>query len=142
MEINIEDHISSEEMKAIAIEQFSLVCAEAYRTDHERILSNTAYHIVMAEADKIIDGDIVEIITKKTVELIDDLSQYCVFNRKSLRGEDDSAGVKVMDKAVKENAALINEKVVEAISNISKDDVIDNILDADFEIKFNLRDKE
>jgi Tfp pilus assembly ATPase PilU len=79
MPINIEDHLTAEEMKQIARDAFSEQCAEKFRTDHERNFGNVAHKIVWGEVDKLIDGNIAEAIAQRVAEIIPKVSEHTIF---------------------------------------------------------------
>ena len=138
MSINIEDHLSADEMKEIARDAFAAHCAETFRTDHERIFSNAAHKIVWAEVDKIIDGDLAALIAEKTKGAITKLDTYTVFRQKGVYDRQDSAGYLALAAAVEKHKERIGNRVIALADTITKTDVMEALEAGDFTVKLSL----
>lgn len=77
IKINIEDYLDKEEIK----ELISYEISKSAKNDAERILSNTAYSVVFDAVDKALDNKAKDIIKEKTLDIINNLSDFCLFRR-------------------------------------------------------------
>jgi hypothetical protein len=137
-DVNIEDHLSADEMKAIAADAFAAHCAEKFRTDHERIFGNIAYQMVWDEVDKVIDGDAAEIIAQRVAEVIPKISEFTVFRRKGIYEKQDSPGSIELKAAVERHRGAIGERVACLAGEITKQDLLEAIQDSKFNFKMSL----
>ena len=118
MEINIQDHLTSEEIKEIVIDELRLNIRSLLQNEKnaERILSNLSYAIVYDEIDKTFPNSR-EYIKNKTLDVIRNSNSYSIFRFKWNTGEAESLGAKYIEEAVKENKSLLVDKVKETIEN-------------------------
>ena len=65
-------------------------------------------------------------IKEKVKNIIENLSDYCVFKEKSVF-EKESLGQKLLNNAVEENKNILNEKVIEIYKGLSKQDIATEI---------------
>lgn len=107
--INIDDYISEAERKEIARDCFRQICLDKFKDDHERIFSNAAHHIVMDEVSRAFDGKHVEHLKCKTIEVINGLSAFTVFDKGSAYSHE-GAGYAALKLAVHENQKHLNER--------------------------------
>jgi hypothetical protein len=135
---SVEDYLSEDEMKEIAREAFTTHCAEAFRTDHERIFSNAAHKIVWEEVDKIVDGDLAALIAEKTKGAITKLDTYTVFRQKGVYERQDSAGYLVLAASVEKHKERIGNRVIALAETITKTDVMEALEAGDFTFKLSL----
>lgn len=139
MPINIEDHLTAEEMKQIARDAFAEQCAEKFRTDHERIFGNVAHKIVWGEVDKLIDGDIAEAIAQRVAEIIPKISDYTVFRAKGVYDRDESPGQTAIKAAVKYHECALRDRVAHLAKTITKQNVIDLLVDSDLTLQISAK---
>lgn len=119
--INVLDYLSESEISEIAKDEVRNVI-RGYLGNEEntkRVLSNIAYEIVFDEVDRHIGEDSRKKIAELTEKQITkDSFGYMVFRDKSY-GSPASLAYQIMEQAVKDNKAIIQDKVKEAI--IEKD---------------------
>jgi hypothetical protein len=139
MPVNIEEYLSEGEMKNIAREAFTAHCAEVFRKDHERIFGNVAHKMVWDEVDKLVDGDITEAIAKRVAEIIPQISEYTVFRAKGIYDREESPGQTALRAAVNRHAATLGERVAYLAGEITKQDVIDMLLDSDLTLQISAK---
>lgn len=139
MNVSIEDYLNESEMQEIVRNAFADHCANVFRDDHERIFGNVAYKMVWQEVDKLIDGDIAEAIAKRVAEIIPELSQYAVFRAKGIYDREDSPGHIALKAAIAENKTTLVERVAQLAMDVTKQDVIDLLLDSDLTLQVSAR---
>ena len=135
MNINIEDYLTDLEMKDIARDAFRESCLATYRKDSDRILGNVAHRMVWEEVNKVMDGKLEETIVAKVKGIVTTLSSYSVFNRKGVYEKEDSVGQQMLDAAVRTQKVRIENRVIKMAEGITKEDVIDLMVDGDFSFK-------
>jgi phosphoribosylformylglycinamidine (FGAM) synthase PurS component len=83
MEINLQDHLSSDDMKAIAEQEFRAYVQRQLSTeaDLKRFLSNVAYDIVSELCDQTLDNTMMHTIQVNVEKVVSELSMYTVFQR-------------------------------------------------------------
>ena len=138
MDIDISEHLSADEMKQIAADAFAAHCAEKFKSDHERIFGNVAHKMVWAEVDKLVDGNIAEIIAKRVAEIAPKISEHTLFRRKGVYDREDSPGAIELKAAVQRHRDLIGERVAYLAGEITKQDLLEVIQDGDFNFKMSL----
>jgi len=131
--INIDDYLSEQEKKELAIEVFKeRISSEMFKSSKgsidsdseiQRIIGNISHEIVMNEVQKHIP-DFEKLITKKVSKIIteNDLS-YQVFKKKSAWDKDESLAVTYMQQTIIENRDLFKGRIKQAMENydLSKD---------------------
>ena len=120
MEINIIDYLDEEEIKNICDSEIRTQIKEHFKTEEnsKRLLSNLAYHIIKEEINKIVPNYEQELVAK-VISLIKskDLG-YQMFDFDSYgAGRNKSLGAKIIEQTIKENEALIKDKVINSILN-------------------------
>jgi len=114
MQINVEDYLSREDIVETIREQLQY----AIKKDAERILSNTAYSVVFDAVDKALDNKAKDIIKEKTIDIINKLSDFCLFRRADAWGGKASVGQEIVDKALIDNTDAIYKRVESVISGL------------------------
>lgn len=120
---DVTDYLSADDMRRIAEEEFRTVCRVKAHADFERILSNASYALVQRVVDAHFDGNMVETVKRKAVEVIEQLSAFTVFRRPDAWERDPSIGWAQLQDAVKNAAPLIQKRVEEIIAGMSDDDL-------------------
>lgn len=115
MQITVEDYLSREDIT----EMIRCRLNEAIRKDAERILSNTAYAVVFEAVDKALDDKAKDIIKEKTLDIINRLSEFCLFRRADAFGGKASVGQEIIDKALVDNTAAIYKRVESMIAELN-----------------------
>lgn len=137
VEINLDDYLSEQEKKDIAIEVFRGHCLEKFQKDSERIFSNAAYTTVAKLVDEQIEregGNLDQIIRDKAIQIIGKLSEHSVFKRADHWEKEESAAYKFLQKAVDDNAGLINTRVIELFKAIDQDDLAMRVADLTYRV--------
>ena len=129
MQIKVEDYLSREEIT----EMIRYRLDETIRKDAERILSNTAYAVVFEAVDKSLDNKAKDIIKEKTLDIINNLSDFCLFRRADAWGGKASVGQEVVDKALVDNTATIYKRVESIIAELNIEDRITQRVDDSLE---------
>ena len=121
MEINIKDYLSDEEIKHIAEGEVASAIRQRLNSEKEveRILSNLSYRHVFDAIDKTLGTDAMRFIEEKTLKEIKKLNDFHIFRPGSVF-EKKSEAYKHIDKAVEENAHIINEKVKESFETTTE----------------------
>jgi hypothetical protein len=115
--INIEDYLTPEEIKNECKEAVRGVIYTQYgksENELDRLLINLSYRYVFNMVDKAVDGNLETIIKEKVIEIINDLSPYCVF-RSSDYGSTESKGYKIIEEEVEKQRNHIRQKIYEVI---------------------------
>lgn len=127
MKIKFVDYLSEAERKEIVVSVFKERCEEAFLNDGKRILSNVSYEVVQKMVDNIFDGKLMEILTQRTVEIINNLTFYTVFKRKDHWDAEDSAGFKLLNEIVQASKPLIQARITEIINALDEEDMKESL---------------
>lgn len=126
MEVNIQDYLSNNEIKEIVKEQFANRVSKIFNTEYdtERIIGNLSYKFIWKVVDEEIGDNFQNRIKEKVVKIINDLTDFCVFRRKSDYEKEESIGQKILNEAVQENADIIKNKVKKHLENLDDEYII------------------
>lgn len=91
----------------------------------DTFISNISYINVFKKIDEEIPDFEIQ-IKEKVKNIIENLSEYCVFKEKTVF-EKASVGQKLLNNAVEENKNILNEKVIEIYKGLSKQDIATEI---------------
>lgn len=123
MNINIEDYLSDDEIKEIVKEELrEKIKSNIEKNGVIRFISNIGYHNVF----EIINKEIPEyenLVKEKTKEVIEGLTSFSVFRKADLVEREDSLGQKYLEKAIEDNKDIINNKVIEILNQLGKQDI-------------------
>ena len=137
--IEIMDYLSESEMKDIAAQVFKERCQDKFNKDHERIISNTGYEIVVKLIKEHYPENLEDLISKKAIDVIDGMSSHTLFAPKNAWDRETTGGFEALQKAVRDNDDLIQEKAVKMIEeyksfdtesyieSLVKDEIIDRL---------------
>jgi hypothetical protein len=135
MELRIEDYLSEEEIREIAKEEVIRQVREAIRKDDlDRIISNSAYKFIWKAVDEQIDDDLIDIIKDKTIKIINELSNYCVFRQRDAWQNEDSKAYTYMQQAIEDNKEIIFNKVKEIMMDIDKEKIMSEAYDIIYQV--------
>ena len=124
MEINIDDFISEDERREIAIETFRDKIKEAFGGDEysdsgkerDRVVKNAVSKWITDYVETTLTEEDKKLIREKTVEAIRDAHyEYRIFEKPDVWDRTEYTAYRVVTQAVKENEDFIKEKVTEAI---------------------------
>lgn len=115
-EVNIEDYLSKETVQDIIKDELRLLVKESFRKEKlDTLIANSSYEIVWKAVDEEMDGNLIETIKTKTLDIINDLSSYHVFHKKDVWEHEDSKAYIYMQQAIEENKDLIFSMTKERI---------------------------
>lgn len=124
MEINVEDYINEDEMKRIVTEEFQNKIRKYFC---ENKLSDLIYSLCNKEIRKTIEEEIPnfkEEIKQRISSTIKSVDKYEIFQRKdNFIYSEDSLGQKMLEEAIKENKDMLEQKVKNIFSELSKEDI-------------------
>lgn len=132
--INYTDYLDVDVIKNICVE----VLRSKLNKEAERILSNMSYDIAHGIINEILTPEQLDMVKKKTEDILSDVSSYNVFRAKNVWDRDESVAYKALREAMVENTPLIHEKVKEAIINHDYESLICDSEPEDF-VDFILR---
>ena len=113
--IEVMDYLTESEMKDIAKQVFRETCQDKYKKDHERIISNSGYEIIVKLIKEHYPESLEELVAKKSIDVINNLSSTTLFGCKNAWGKETTGGFEALQKAVKDNSDLIQEKAIKLI---------------------------
>jgi len=115
--IEVMDYLTESEMKDIAKQVFREVCQDKYKKDHERIISNSGYEIIVKLIKEHYPENLEELVANKAIQVINDLSPTTLFGCKNAWDKETTGGFEALQSAIKNNLNLINEKATQMISD-------------------------
>lgn len=137
--IAFEDYLSEDRKKEIAEAAFRDICAERFRNDAERIFSNSAYKAAWAVVDEMFDGKAADMIAAKIPAILDGLNEHAVFRAKGIYDREESPGQTALKEAVERHKNTLGERVAYLAGEVTKQDVIDMLLDSDLTLKISAK---
>lgn len=123
--MDISDYLSEPEMREIAIEEWRRMCREACDGNAERIIANIARDVAVSMVAESLGDGADELIRAKAVERIRNLSEFTVFRGPDAWDRGPSPAYTVLMDAVVANRDLVEQRVREAIHQLSKRDAIE-----------------
>ena len=123
--MKIEDYLTQEEMKEIAVEEFKKILDSDNK--RERILTNMSYNLGYGLIKEIITAEELEEIKRKTKNmLLNDKTvlKMAVYNKPDvwdMKRKDDLVVYNEIQKAIRENIDLVREIVILELKNIYLD---------------------
>jgi len=131
--INIDDFLSEDEKKEIAVRVFTGKLESISQAEIERIVSNNAYAIAQELVDKNFGDEYKESIKTKLPKIIDGLSSYTVFDRGDSYGafrKEATIAWKTVEDTVKANHGSIEARVINILENIDETTLREKISEA------------
>lgn len=129
MEIKFEDYLSNDEIHRIVVEEFRDKIKESIRRNGvSRFIANLSYQNVF----ELINDEAPNFeneIKEKTKEVIENLSSFSVFRKKDLVDNEDSLAQKYLEESVTNNREIIENRVKDILSELSKEDIAYEIND-------------
>ena len=115
-EVIIEDYLSREEIQDIVKDELRILVKDSFRKEKlDTLIANSSYKIVWKAVDEEMDGNLIETIKTKTLDIINNLSSYSVFHKKDVWEHEDSKAYIYMQQAIEENKDLIFSMTKERI---------------------------
>lgn len=131
-------YLSEEEIKELVVSELrevihneiSNIRPSKRMDNYERIISNAVYYFLEDEVNKIVKGDIRTIIEENVRKTLSnkDLS-FSIFRAKGTFDSEDSEGLTILRKAVRDNQSLIEEKVKDKINEISMTEIRESLME-------------
>ena len=116
-EVIIEDYLSREEIQDIVKDELRILVKDSFRKEKlDTLIANSSYKIVWKAVDEEMDGNLIETIKTKTLDIINNLSSYSVFHKKDAWEHEDSKAYIYMQQAIEENKDLIFSMTKERIT--------------------------
>lgn len=133
--INIEDYITPEEIKAVAMEAVKDSIMRTYNRDESniaRLISNLSYEFIFTAISNAIGEDAQTKITNQVKEILEEGSsiRYQLWRRKDAWEKTESPAIPILHKAIKDNEGLIRAKVMQSIDSYKFNDVQEAIYEA------------
>lgn len=125
MELKIENYLSESKMRDIAVEEFRTICREKFSSEGERILGNVGYAVARSLVIEALGDKADELIAEKAIEVINKLTDYSVFKKPDVWDHGSTPAYQTLQAAVLANKDLLNKKVRECISQLSKRDALE-----------------
>ena len=124
MNINFKDYLSEEEIKEIIIDELRKEAREHFCNEKEftRILTNISYYELWKKIEEEVPNS-QDIIKEKVKEELNKISSYDVFRRKGEFNNCNSLAYDILEKYVDENKNIIEDKVKDIFSELSKSDL-------------------
>lgn len=135
LKINIEDYITPEEIKVIAMGAVRDLIMQTFgrnERDIARLISNLSYEFVFKAVSDAIGEDAQAKISTKVKELLEDGSsiRYEMWRKKDAWEKTESPAIPMLHKAIKDNEGLIRAKVMQSIDDYEFGDVQEAMYDA------------
>lgn len=130
MDINIDDYITEEEKRQIAIDTFTAQCRKHTDEDFERIISNSAYAVVWKAVDECLDDKATEILREKVVGLIKDMTIFQVFSKPNAWDRVENQAYGVLMDSVRKNKPLLDNAIEFGVNNLTRKQKADLAYDA------------
>lgn len=127
MDINLDNYLSEAQKREIAIDTWREMCREACKGNAERIIGNIGHDVAVQMVSEALGDDANELIKAKAIEVIDKLSEFSVFRRPDAWDRGPTPAFNVLMDAVKANSDLVDKKVRECISQLSKREALEII---------------
>lgn len=123
IEIDLNDYLTEDERKEIALDVFRSACARQTQGEFERIISNSAYFLVSDLVDQHFSGGMVEVLKAKTIHVIENLSSHTVFSPPSAWDRAASKGFEHLQALLDEQKPLIADRLKTVIANYNSEDL-------------------
>ena len=127
MSVDVSDYLTDAQMRDIAIETWREMCREACKGNAERIIGNIGHEVAVQMVADALGNDANELIKVKAIDVIGKLSEFSVFRRPDAWDRGPTPAFNVLMDAVKANSDLVNKKVRECISQLSKREALEII---------------
>lgn len=133
--INIEDYITPEEIKAVAMEAVRDSIMRTYSRDEyniSRLITNLSYEFIFKAVSEAIGENAQVKISSKVKELLEDGGsiRYELWRRKDAWEKTESPAIPILHKAIQDNEGLIRKKVMEHIDGYEFNDVQEAMYEA------------
>lgn len=121
----IEKHLSEEERKQIAIEEWRSMLREVYSSSPERIVSNLGHYAARALIDDVVGADDSVKIREGVEKAISNITEWSVFRRADRWDANESPAYKMLMEAVREHKDTLDKRVGEVLEEVSLYEVME-----------------
>lgn len=133
--INIENYLTKEEIKAIITDAIRSTIYNMYKGNQsnlDRLISNLSYEIIFNAISDIIGQDVKTVLTEKVHNLLkeDETIRYQIWRKKDAWDRSESPAISILYDAIKQNAPLIEDKVIESIQEYKFNEIQDAMYEA------------
>lgn len=124
MNINFKDYLSDEEIKEIIIDELRKEAREHFCNEKEftRILTNISYYELWKKIEEEVPNS-QDIIKGKVKEKLNEISSYDILRKKDEFNDSNSLAYDILEKYVEENKNIIEDKIKNIFSELSKTDL-------------------
>ena len=124
MNINFKDYLSEEEIKEIIIDELRKEARNHFCNEKEftRILTNISYYELWKKIEEEVPNS-QDIIKEKVKEELNEISSYDILRKKDEFNDSNSLAYDILEKYVDENKNIIEDKVKDIFSELSKTDL-------------------
>ena len=129
IEIELDAYLSDADKREVCTEAFRAAVTKRTEKDFERILSNAGYHLVSAQVDAAMGGDMQAVIASNAVKVINKLCTFTVFGKPDAWGREASRGWVHLQAAMDEAAPAIRARVLEIVANLDEETLREIIVD-------------
>lgn len=123
IEIDLNDYITEDERKEMARDVFRAACDRQSQQDFERILSNSAYQLVARIVDEHFDGEMIETVKARAIDVINGMTSSTVFSAPNAWDRAASKGFQHLQSAVDSSKDMIRSRVESIISGYDSEDL-------------------
>lgn len=120
---NIEDILSKDEIKEIARDEVRNRIRNCSDNDLERIITNSAYHVIWQAVEEVYDGEAEAVLREKTVAVLEDVSNFNVFSKPNAWDRTAGSPYETLCKVVLENKDLLDSQVKKGVNKLSQKDL-------------------
>lgn len=133
--INIENYITPEEIKAIAMEAVRDSILRTFygeETHIIRLITNLSYEYIFKAVSDAIGEDAQTMIANKVKKLLEDDSKirYEMWRKKDAWEKTESPAITILNKAIKDNEELIRANVKRSIEGFEFNDIQEDMYNA------------
>lgn len=119
LKINIEDHLTTDEIKNIVWDEFKTSVARTFReeTDLTRIIGNIAHEIVFDEVKKYIP-EFKELLVENVRKIIEEKNfEWYMFRGRDVWDKEEGPGLTIIKETLNSNKEAIKKRIEDDINN-------------------------
>lgn len=118
MDIKLEDYLTEEEIKDTLRQALRDKCENYVAHNFERMVSNSAYHIVWESVDEVIDGTFKQQLEDNVQKVMKNFNEFNLFRKPDAWDREPNSAYKLLMESVQNNKHLIDERVQEVIKDL------------------------
>lgn len=122
MDINIKDYLEEDELREIVHSEARNLVGSYLREDGgiERVISNSAYHVVWDAVDEVFDRKAHDVLKEKVVQLIRKMSSYNIFEKPTAWSGESNSAYKMLERIVLSKKEMMVNKVDNIIEGLDE----------------------